>query len=170
MGHQQRFVVRAAQDRPGRAVGYEMASRCWLLSRCLRKAVVGDGCGDGTSRGGDVGFAEAKATCERCACPTMRDKACNALLTQITSTEQARQIVRHYEQRWRIEEFHLAWKSGGTQVEKQRMQTADNLERMSVVLAFVAVRLIQIREVVMEKTDAKQHACTGNLWNGRCFG
>ncbi len=84
------------------------------------------------------------------------------LLTQepVRSAEQAREIVSHYEQRWRIEEFHLAWKSGGTQVEKQRMQTADSLERMSVMLAFVAVRLLQLREVVMDKVDAKQRSCT----------
>ena len=52
--------------------------------------------------------------------------------------------------RWKIEEFHLAWKSGGAQVEKQRMQTADNLERMAVILAFVAVRLLQLKEVVID--------------------
>ena len=48
--------------------------------------------------------------------------------------------------RWRVEEFHKAWKSGAG-VEQRRMRGADNLERIAVVLAFVAVRLLQLREV-----------------------
>lgn len=54
-------------------------------------------------------------------------------------------VVRDYETRWRIEEFHKAWKSGAG-VERQRLQHADNLERMMVITAFVAVRLLQLRE------------------------
>ncbi len=34
---------------------------------------------------------------------------------------------------WLIEEYHKAWKSGGTCVESLRMQTRDNLERMVVI-------------------------------------
>jgi hypothetical protein len=78
----------------------------------------------------------------------------------VTSAAQARQIVQYYEMRWKIEEYHKAWKSGGTQVEKQRMQTADNLERMAVILAFVAVRLLQLRELALDQEKAKQTPCT----------
>ncbi len=84
------------------------------------------------------------------------------LLTQepVSSAAQARQIVHYYEQRWKIEEYHKAWKSGGTQVEKQRMQMAGNLERMVVILGFIAVRLLQLREVVMGNEQAKKLPCT----------
>jgi len=78
----------------------------------------------------------------------------------VTSAEQARQIVGYYEQRWQIEEYHKAWKSGGTQVEKQRMQSADNLERMAVILSFIAVRLLQMREAVLEPSEAKHIPCS----------
>jgi hypothetical protein len=75
----------------------------------------------------------------------------------VHSAADARRIVGYYEARWKIEEFHKAWKSGGTQVEKRRMQTADNLERLAVILAFIAVRLLQLREVVqVDKSLAKQ--------------
>jgi hypothetical protein len=75
----------------------------------------------------------------------------------VHSAEDARRIVGYYEARWKIEEFHKAWKSGGTQVEKRRMQTADNLERLAVILAFIAVRLLQLREVVLvDKPPGKQ--------------
>jgi len=57
----------------------------------------------------------------------------------------AEQVVGYYKVRWRVEEFHKAWKSG-TRVEAQRLQCAANLERMGRVLAFVAVRLLQLRE------------------------
>ena len=36
----------------------------------------------------------------------------------INSFKDAREIVKYYEVRWKIEEYHKAWKSGGTQVEK----------------------------------------------------
>ncbi len=61
--------------------------------------------------------------------------------------ESALKILKYYSLRWRIEDFHKAWKSG-CGVEDRRMQTADNLERVAVVLAFVAVRLLQLTEAV----------------------
>ena len=62
----------------------------------------------------------------------------------------AQRLVRFYELRWRIEEFHQAWKSGATCVEDQRLQSPQRLERMAVILAFVAVRVMQLREVLHE--------------------
>ena len=56
----------------------------------------------------------------------------------ITSKEEALKIVSYYEMRWLIEDFHKVWKSEGTQVEQLRMQSKDNLERYSVILAFIA--------------------------------
>jgi hypothetical protein len=61
-------------------------------------------------------------------------------------------VLKFYRLRWRIEVFHKAWKTGAG-VERQRMQTAENLERIAVVLAFVAIRLIQLREL-FEEGDA----------------
>ncbi len=63
----------------------------------------------------------------------------------VDNAEQVRRIVRYYELRWRIEEYHKAWKSG-VGVECQRFQSAQNLERMLVITAFLAVRLLQLRE------------------------
>lgn len=69
------------------------------------------------------------------------------LLTRepVETVEQVKRIVRYYELRWRIEEYHKAWKSG-VGVERLRLQSASNLERMLVITAFVAVRLLQLRE------------------------
>jgi len=63
-------------------------------------------------------------------------------------------VLKFYRMRWRIEVFHKAWKTGAG-VERQRMQTAENLERIAVVLAFVAIRLIQLRELFDEGADVR---------------
>lgn len=65
----------------------------------------------------------------------------------IDSYKQARQITRYYELRWRVEDFHKVWKSGGTDVEELRLQQPDHIERMAVIMAFVAVKLLQLREL-----------------------
>lgn len=63
----------------------------------------------------------------------------------VSSREEAVRLLWIYTQRWRIEEFHKAWKSG-TQVEALRSRSAGNLERGIVLLAFVAIRLLQLQE------------------------
>lgn len=65
----------------------------------------------------------------------------------IDDAEAALQIVRYYELRWRIEDYHKAWKSG-VGVERQRFQSVGNLERMLAITAFLAVRLLQLRELL----------------------
>ena len=51
---------------------------------------------------------------------------------RVSSAEDARRIVSYYEARWKIEEFHKAWKSGGTQIEKSRLQSVGNLFLLSI--------------------------------------
>lgn len=77
----------------------------------------------------------------------------------IDSMEDALKIVRYYELRWRVEEFHKAWKSAGTQVESLRLQKRKNLEKMIVITAFVSIRLLQLRELVSDTSQAKKTSC-----------
>jgi hypothetical protein len=76
----------------------------------------------------------------------------------VTSAQDARRVVRYYELRWRIEDYHKAWKSG-VGVERQRFQSAANLERMLVITAFLAVRLLQLREVLDTPNADTQASC-----------
>jgi len=55
------------------------------------------------------------------------------------------EVMRYYQKRWTIEEFHKVWKSG-CRIEKRPLQSAENLQRMIVITMFVAVRLLGIRE------------------------
>jgi len=65
---------------------------------------------------------------------------------------EAHQVLEAYRLRWRVEEFHKAWKLG-CGIEERRLQTPENLERLAVILAFVAVRLLQLREGVEAVPD-----------------
>ncbi len=59
----------------------------------------------------------------------------------------AAQVLDLYRLRWRIEDFHKAWKTGGTNIEGSRLQEAANIERLSVILSFIAVRILQLRDI-----------------------
>ena len=65
----------------------------------------------------------------------------------IETLQQQLHVIEIYATRWRIEDFHKAWKTGAG-VERLRMTSADNLERAASILAFVGVRLLQLREVL----------------------
>jgi Transposase DNA-binding/Transposase DDE domain len=70
----------------------------------------------------------------------------------IHTLDDVERVLKFYRMRWRVEVFHKAWKTGAG-VERQRMQTAENLERIAVVLAFVAIRLLQLRELFDEGSE-----------------
>jgi hypothetical protein len=76
----------------------------------------------------------------------------------VTSPEQASEIVGYYERRWFIEDYHKVWKSAGPRVEALRMQSRENLTRMSVILAFIAVRLLQLR-FIKEEPSVQGESC-----------
>jgi hypothetical protein len=88
-------------------------------------------------------------------------KLCWYLYTNepINSMEDAQKILRYYELRWRIEDFHKVWKTDGTRVEELRVQYRDNLERLSTILAFIAVRLMQLKEIAENREQAKEQSC-----------
>ncbi|EEY43522.1 IS4 family transposase [Vibrio mimicus] len=95
------------------------------------------------------------------------DGLCWHLLTSehITTQKQALTILEWYEKRWLIEDFHKSWKSGGTQVEDLRLQSKGNLERMIVILAFIAVRIQQLRHLGQQQEVAEQQSCETLLGN-----
>lgn len=156
----QRFVVRAAQNR----LLSEVPGRLFSLPEQLTEAgshtlnVVQKGGRAARQAQMFISYSDVqlkKSTGEAplsltyiCCREADPEGACWHLLTseKVENTEQARAIVGYYERRWLIEEYHKAWKSGGAQVEQLRMQTRDNLERMVTMLAFVAVRVLALRQ------------------------
>jgi len=90
------------------------------------------------------------------------EKLCWRLYTTepINNAEDAKRIVRFYELRWRIEEFHKVWKSDGTKIESSRLQTLKSIKRIAIIKAFIAVRIFQMREITMDNEAAKNILCT----------
>ncbi|MDF2156198.1 IS4 family transposase [Vibrio sp. CAU 1672] len=76
----------------------------------------------------------------------------------VTCKEDALKVISYYERRWLVEDFHKVWKSEGTEVENLRMQSRDNLERTSVILAFIATRLLQLR-FMKEVKELSESSC-----------
>jgi len=62
----------------------------------------------------------------------------------VDTFELARRVVARYAQRWLIEEYHKALKSG-VQMEKSQLETAKRLQALLGVLAVVAARLLNTR-------------------------
>ena len=70
----------------------------------------------------------------------------------VNTAELTRKVLRNYELRWRIEDYHKAWKSG-VGVEGLRLQSKENLERAGSIFAFIAVKLLQMREIALSNPD-----------------
>ncbi|HMB06893.1 MAG TPA: IS4 family transposase [Isosphaeraceae bacterium] len=63
----------------------------------------------------------------------------------VESLDQALEIIVWYSQRWRVEEFHKAWKTG-CRAEQRQLEEADRLVPLLGALAIVAVRLLGLRD------------------------
>lgn len=63
---------------------------------------------------------------------------------EVTSVEQAQRVIDHYSQRWAVEEYHKALKTG-CRVESRQYETAARLERVTGLLSIVAVQLLRMR-------------------------
>lgn len=55
------------------------------------------------------------------------------------------QIVFGYSQRWRIEEFHRAWKSGACRVEESQLRSPEAAIKWATILAAVATRIERLK-------------------------
>ncbi len=173
----QRFVVRAAQDRRLEGGGklFEVVGEGPVLGR------VGIELGQRGGRSGRRAKLEVGTRRVRLCSPKHgpqgepvevnvvwareASRRADALEWVLLTSEEvgdlaaARRVLEWYRLRWRIEEFHKAWKSGAG-VEAQRLQKRENLLRLATVLAFVAVRLLQLREVVEGVPGARCQPCT----------
>lgn len=67
---------------------------------------------------------------------------------------QARARIREYALRWRIEEFHRAWKSGGCNVEQSQLESEEALRKWAIVLAAVATRIERLKRKARMAPDA----------------
>jgi hypothetical protein len=67
--------------------------------------------------------------------------------------EAAGYVVLGYAQRWRVEEFHKAWKSGACNVEDSQLRDADHLLPWLIILASVGVRILRMTYLARARPD-----------------
>ena len=81
------------------------------------------------------------------------------LLWRLWTTEPAStvaellEVLRLYTLRWRVEDFHLTLKSG-CRVEALALETAERLERATLIYSAVAVRMVALRDLARIEPEA----------------
>jgi hypothetical protein len=86
----------------------------------------------------------------------------------IDSLEDIDRIVRDYESRWLIEEFHKWWKTG-CRLESRPLQSLGAIERMMVITAPIAIRLMHLHNAVRSDEVDKTATPTLSMEELRCL-
>ena len=71
----------------------------------------------------------------------------------VTSVEEATATVQRYAYRWRIEDFHRAWKSGVCNVERMQLRSTGAVIKWASILAVVAARAQQLKQASRETPE-----------------
>jgi len=74
----------------------------------------------------------------------------------VTTFAQARAVIAAYTRRWRIEEFHLAWKSEACGIELSWLRQREHFFKWATLLSAVAARLERIR--LLSRTEPGRDA------------
>lgn len=71
----------------------------------------------------------------------------------VATAEELQQIVLGYSQRWRIEDFHRAWKSGVCRVEESQLRSSEAAIKWATILAAVAIRVERLKLLSRKEPD-----------------
>ena len=81
----------------------------------------------------------------------------------IVTFEDAWEVIRYYECRWLIEEFHKGIKTG-CRLESRQYMTAHSLESAAALSSILAVRLVQLKTVARTHPDAPATQVIPPVW------
>ena len=81
----------------------------------------------------------------------------------VTSFDEAWQIIKYYERRWLIEEFHKAIKTG-CRLESRQFMEAHRLEAVASFTCVLAVRLLQLKTVATTTPDLPAARVVPAIW------
>lgn len=73
---------------------------------------------------------------------------------EVGTLEGAVTIVKSYCHRWRVEDFHRAWKRGHCNIEDTQLRTMDRVVRWATMLAAVAIRIERLKHLARTQPDA----------------
>lgn len=87
------------------------------------------------------------------------------LLTSLPVTSWANvwELIGFYEQRWLIEEYHKALKTG-CNTESHQLKTKDRLEALVGVTSVVAIRLLQLKSFARTNPERKARSVVPSVW------
>jgi hypothetical protein len=71
----------------------------------------------------------------------------------IDTAEQIQAVIRSYAMRWRIEDFHKAWKSGYCGVEDTQLRSAAAAKTWATLLATVAARIERLKHLARTEPE-----------------
>lgn len=72
----------------------------------------------------------------------------------IATFGEAKAVISNYALRWRIEDFHRAWKSGVCGVEDSQLRSASTFVKWATILATVAARALRLTHAARTTPDA----------------
>ena len=83
------------------------------------------------------------------------DRICWVLLTThpIETRKDIEAVVHGYALRWRIEDFHRAWKRGHCNVEKTQLRDRSTIVKWATILAAVASRALHLAHILRTNAD-----------------
>lgn len=81
----------------------------------------------------------------------------------VSSFEGAKKIIASYCHRWRIEDFHKAWKRGHCHVEDTQLRKRDHVVRWATMLAAVAARVERLKFLARTQPDEPATAALSPL-------
>ncbi len=71
----------------------------------------------------------------------------------VTTMDAAHDVIAGYTMRWRVEEFHLAWKSGACGIEDSLLRSVEAFTKWATVLATVAIRAEHLKQLSRTTPD-----------------
>lgn len=83
----------------------------------------------------------------------------------VRTVADAKLVIHGYSQRWRVESFHRAWKTGACNVERSQLRSPDAFCRWATILAAVAARIEQLKHLSRTAPDqpALEHLSRAEL-------
>jgi hypothetical protein len=84
-----------------------------------------------------------------------KDRISWVLLTThpVATRDEAHAVVRAYQLRWRIEDFHRAWKRGHCNVEQTQLHSRNAIIKWATILATVAARALRLAHLLRTTPD-----------------
>src|SRR6185295_15002542 len=82
---------------------------------------------------------------------------------EVSTFDQAFEVIEYYERRPLVEEFHKGLKTG-CRIEDRLYETAARWENVAAMLSIVAVRLLQLKTVATKQPDQPAEAVAPTKW------